>query len=100
MIVTLPPELEKRIQEKLARGDFFSEQALVQEAVHRLIEEDEVAGQDQDQDALRQQLRMADAEIDRGEGLEFNEHTTKDLARGIHERGINRLTDLQNAGPH
>jgi len=61
--------------------------------VHRLIEEDEV-----DLDALRTRLQQADAEIDRGDGLEFDERTTKDLAGGIRERGMRRLADLQKPG--
>ena len=66
----------------------------MQEAVHRLIEEDEG-----DLESLRVRLQRADAEIDRGEGQEFNEQTTKDLARGIRERGIRRLAELQKSGP-
>jgi antitoxin ParD1/3/4 len=95
MNVTLPPELEQRVREKIERGDYDNAEALVQEAVHRLIEEDE-----RDLDVLRARLQQADAEIDRGEGLEFDEHTTKDLARDIRERGIRRLVELRKFGPH
>ncbi|MBZ5624811.1 MAG: type II toxin-antitoxin system ParD family antitoxin [Acidobacteriia bacterium] len=94
MNVTLPAELEKRVREKLERGDYDNADALVQEAVLRLIEEDEV-----DLEGLRERLERADAEIDRGEGLDFDEHTTKDLARDIHERGIQRLAALRKTGP-
>ena len=82
MNVILPPELEKRVRERLERGDYDNADALVQEAVHRLIEEDEM-----DLQSVRERLRQADAEIDRGEGLEFDEHTTKNLAKEIHQRG-------------
>jgi len=95
MHVSLPPELEQRIRERIERGDYDNAEALVQEAVHRLIEEDEI-----DLDALRAQLHRADAEIDRGEALEFDEHNTKDLADGIRERGLRRLAELQKSGPH
>jgi Arc/MetJ-type ribon-helix-helix transcriptional regulator len=88
MNVILPPELERRVREKIERGDYDNAEALVLEAVHRLIEEDEL-----DLDALRARLPQADAEIDRGEGLEFDEHTTKDLACGVRERGMRRLAD-------
>ena len=93
MNVILPPELEQRIREKIQRGDYDNAESLVQEAVHRLVEEDEA-----DLDALRARLQQADAEIDRGEGLEFDEHTTKDLAGGIRERGMRRLAELQKPG--
>jgi hypothetical protein len=59
-----------------------------------LIEEDEV-----DLDALRARLHQADSEIDRGEGLEFDEHTTKDLTGGIRERGMRKLAELRKPGP-
>ena len=90
MNITLPPELESRGRERIERGDYDNADALVLEAVHRLIEEDEV-----DLQFTRQRLLQSDAEIDRGEGLEFDEHTTKDLAKDIHERGLKRLAELQ-----
>ena len=62
--------------------------------MHRLIEEDEG-----DLACLRARLRQADAEIDRGDGLEFDENTTKDLARDIHERGMRRLAELRKSNP-
>ncbi len=94
MNITLPPDLEQRVREKIARGDYEDCDALVQEAVHRLIEEDKG-----DLASLRARLRQADAEIDRGDGLEFDENTTKDLARDIHERGLRRLAELQKSSP-
>ena len=94
MNVTLPPDLEQRVRERIARGDYDNSDALIQEAVHRLIEEDE-----SDLASLRVRLQQADAEIDRGEGLEYDEHTTKDLARDIHERGMRRLAELQKSSP-
>ncbi len=94
MNVTLPPDLEQRVRERIARGDYDNSDALIQEAVHRLIEEDE-----SDLASLRVRLQQADAEIDRGEGLEYDEHTTKDLARDIHERGMRRLGELQKSSP-
>ena len=67
----------------------------IQEAIHRLVEEDEL-----DLDAPRERLRQADGEIDRGEGMDFDEHTTKALARDIHERGLNRLAGVRKTSPH
>ena len=94
MNVTLPPELEQRVREKIERGDYDNAEALVQEAVHRIIEEDEI-----DLDALRARLLHADTEIDRGEGLEFDEHTTKDLVADIRERGMRTLAETQKPRP-
>jgi antitoxin ParD1/3/4 len=94
MNITLPPDLEQRVRERIARGDYDNSDALVLEAVRRLIEEDEG-----DLASLREKLRQADAEIDRGEGLEFDEDTTKELARDIHDRGMRRLAERQKFNP-
>ncbi len=75
--------LEKRVRQKLERGDYDTADVFIREAVHRLIEEDEVDLAD-----LRERLQRADSEIERGEGLEFDEDTTKDFTSDIHERGI------------
>lgn len=91
--ISLPKELEKQVRERVQRGDYDDADALVQEAVHRLIEEGEG-----DLDAIRLRLQRADAEIDRGEALEFDECTSQDLARVIHDRGIRRSAEAQNAG--
>ena len=93
MNVTLTPELEKRVREQIERGDYDNADVLMQEAVHRLIEED-----DRDLDSILERLRQADAEIDRGEGSDFDENTTIDLARDIHARGVERLAELRKTG--
>ena len=90
MNVTLSPELERRVRASIERGDYENVDALVQEAISRLIEDDEGSLA-----SLRRKLRDADAEVDRGDGVEFDEHTTVDLARQIHERGKRRLAELQ-----
>jgi putative addiction module CopG family antidote len=92
--ITLDPELERTIRERIERGDYDNVDSLVDEAVHRLIEEDEL-----DVDALRKELRRADAEIERGEGLEFDEQTTRRLAEDIRTRGLKRLQELPYTGP-
>jgi len=93
MNITLTPELERRIREKIERGDYDNADDLMQEAVHRLIEEDE-----SDLDTIRTRLSEADAEIDRGEGSDFDENTTSNLARDIHARGMRRLAELPKTG--
>ncbi len=41
MNITLPTELERRVRQKLERGDYDTADALVEEAVYRQIEEGE-----------------------------------------------------------
>jgi len=40
---------------------------------------------------------LANAEIDRGDGLELDDAGTKHLAAGIHERGRRKLAELKTA---
>lgn len=54
MNITLTPELEKLVEERLRRGDYEDADTLVREALHRLIEEDE------------SELQAAKAAIDEG----------------------------------
>ncbi len=62
--------------------------------MHPLMEDDEG-----DLALLQARLQRADAEIERGEGQEFDECTTKDLLRGIRERGLRRLAEVQKPHP-
>ena len=89
MNVTLPSELEERIQASVARGDYENSEALVQEAVRRLVGED-----GDDLDALRETLRARDAKIERGSGLEFDRHTASNLAGEVNSRGRRRIAGL------
>lgn len=63
MNITLAPDLEKRIEERIHRGDYESPEALVSEAVSRLIDEDE-----EDLRETRAAVEEAFEELDRGEG--------------------------------
>jgi antitoxin ParD1/3/4 len=89
MTITLTPELEKLVKEKVERGAYDSAEAFVGEAVQRLIEEERE--EDAHLDEIRAQVDAADAEIDRGEYVEYDESTIVDLARDVHERGLKKL---------
>ncbi len=65
MTITLTPELERVVQEKVGRGEYESADALVGEAVWRLIEEEKE--EDTHRDEIRARIEGADAEIDRGD---------------------------------
>ncbi len=64
----------------------------MQEAVHRLLEEDEV-----DSGTLLSILMARDEEINCGESLELDGQTTKQLAEDVHQRGLRRLDDVRNS---
>jgi len=85
MTVTLTPELEKLIREKIERGEYESADALVGQAVQRLLEEDTV------RDEIRLRIEAAEAEIDSGQYVEYDAGTIQELARNVHERGLKKL---------
>ena len=93
MTIELPRELEELVRSRIGRGDYSSPEGLVREAVERLL------GQDEDE---REELQQAVAEglrdIERGDYAEYDEHTIKDLASDVHERGLRRIAALQKAG--
>lgn len=94
MTVTLTPELEKLVREKIDRGEYDSAEALVGQAVQRLIEEDTV------EDEIRLRIEIAEAEIDSGQFVEYDAGTIHELARNVHERGLKKLTvERDKTGP-
>ena len=68
MNITLAPDLEKRIEERLHRGDYESPEALIREAVSRLIDEDE-----EELRETRAAIDQAFEELDRGEARPADE---------------------------
>ncbi|HEU5116328.1 MAG TPA: type II toxin-antitoxin system ParD family antitoxin, partial [Isosphaeraceae bacterium] len=67
MDVSLTPQLEQFIERKVRSGRYHSPSEVVQEAL-RLFEE-----KDRTREALRQELQVGDAEIERGEVLSSDE---------------------------
>jgi antitoxin ParD1/3/4 len=94
MNVSLTPEIERLVREKIARGEYESAEAFVSQAVQRMIDEDN------EEDALRDQIRgrieAAEAEIDRGEYGEYDEGSINELAKDVHRRGLKRLASERN----
>ena len=89
MTITLTPELEKLVKEKVDRGAYDSAEAFVGEAVQRLIEEERA--EDAHLDEIRAHVDAGDSEIERGEYFEYDESTIAELARDVHERGLKKL---------
>ncbi len=85
MTVTLTPELEKLVREKIERGEYDSAESLVGHAVQRLFEEDTVEKE------IRRRIEAAEAEIDNGQFVEYDSATIHELARDVHERGMKKL---------
>lgn len=62
MNITLAPDLTKRIEERILRGAYESREALISEAVSRLIDEEE-----QERRETRAAIDQAFEELARGE---------------------------------
>ena len=89
MTITLTPELEKLVKEKITRGEYDSVDAVVGEAVQRLVDEEKE--EDANRDEILARIQAADAEIDRGDYREYDEQTIHELAKDVHERGLKKL---------
>jgi putative addiction module CopG family antidote len=89
MTITLTPELERLVKEKIARGEYDSPDAFVSEAVQRLVDEEKE--EDGNRDEILARIQAAEAEIDRGDYREYDEQTIHELAKDVHERGLKKL---------
>src|SRR5580658_857881 len=90
MTIVLSPEVERLVREKVQRGEYDSPDALVGAAVQCLIEDDRQ--EDAQREELLAQIDAAETEIDRGEYLEYDADTIHELAKDVHERGLQKMS--------
>ncbi len=89
MNVTLSPELETAVRQKVASGEYDAVDDLIGEAVQRLIEED---SEERSQLArTRERIEASEAQAERGEYVEYSADDLHELVQGIRERGIRNL---------
>jgi Arc/MetJ-type ribon-helix-helix transcriptional regulator len=86
----LTVELEKLVRESVERGDYENPDARVQEAVTRLLQENEAG--------LRQAIEEGIDDLERGNYVDYDERTIADLANDVHQRGLKRLAERQKTG--
>src|SRR4051812_27027926 len=86
MNVAIESQLEREVRARVDRGDYSSADALVKEAVRRLMDEDDLEASSVD--AISRKIKIADAEIDAGNYVEFEATAIGDLARDVHARGL------------
>jgi Arc/MetJ-type ribon-helix-helix transcriptional regulator len=89
MTIVLTPEVEKHVQERVARDEYDSPEAIVEAPIMRLLEEE--AEEDAHLAAIRARVKAAEAEIDRGECVECDGDGIHLLTKDVHERGLKRL---------
>ena len=91
MNVSLTPELEQLVHEKVKTGMYQTASEVVREALRLLKERDSF-------EALRREVREGFAQIERGEYEEYDEQTIRNLAADIKARGMKRLTQRRKTG--
>jgi len=62
------PEMEQFIRERVLAGEFPSPEAVVEDALARVMDEEEFGLSDEDRAAIKR----ADEQFERGEGIDFN----------------------------
>jgi antitoxin ParD1/3/4 len=92
--ITLTPEVEKLVRDRIERGDYENADVLVQEAVNRLLQEDHA-----EREQLRQAIQEGIDDLERGDHADYSEHTIKELVTDVHQRGLKRLADRQKPDP-
>ena len=90
--LTLPPQLEAMIQEKVESGRFGDASEVVEAALRLLEEHDRRLAEDRDRLArLRAALMVGQEQIDRGEGRPY----TPELRAEIHATARRKLAEGQ-----
>ena len=89
MNVSLTPELERLINDKVDTGSYQTASEVVREALRLLKLRDEGLVQ------LRQDIQAGFDQIDRGEFAEYAPRSTSKLASRVKARGRKRLAELK-----
>ena len=90
MNVSLTPELERLINDKVRSGMYQTASEVIREALRLLKHHDA-------HEALRDEVREGFAQIERGEYEEYDARTIKNLAADIKTRGLRRLAQRRKA---
>lgn len=83
MNVSLTPELENLVAEKVKSGNYNSASEVIREALRLLKEQDELKRIRREE--LRREVMKGVEEIRRGESADFD--SAEDLADSVHSRG-------------
>ena len=81
MNVTLSPELQKFVAQKIEAGEYTSASQMVREALEAMRTKESLS--DRDIDELRRDIAVGLAQLDRGETVEFSAKDIQSLGRRI-----------------
>ena len=88
MNVSLTPELERLVNDKVTTGMYRTASEVIREGLRLLKQRD-------DFEALRRDVRAGFEAIERGEYEEYDEHTVKNRAGDVKAHGLKRLAKKQ-----
>jgi antitoxin ParD1/3/4 len=91
MNVSLTPELEKLVQEKVASGLYQTASEVVREGLRLLKERDDR------QTSLREAIQEGLTQLETGKYQEYTDDTLADLAQAVKDRGRQRLAERQKS---
>ena len=80
MTMQLPADVEARVREKVARGEFSDADAVIREAMRLLDEQERQLAQ------LRAMLQVGLTQLDQGEGVPFTPDLVTQMRRDAEER--------------
>lgn len=92
MEIVLAPEIEEAIRQKVERGEYSSASHVVNEAVSRLLEQEDTG----EIEELRQEVAIGLEEFERGEYRTYDRASLKTLREEIIENGRKLLAEQQN----
>ena len=85
MNVSLTPELETLVQQKVQSGLYSSASEVVRDALRLLNDRDTL--QQQRMAELRREIKVGLDQLDRGEGIAHDEHSLTAMFEGIKQEG-------------
>ena len=91
MNVSLTPELERLVNDRVKSGMYQTASEVVREGLRLLNERDY-------RELLGREIQEGLDQIERGEYEEYDEHTIKNLAADVHARGLKRLAAKRKNG--
>ena len=87
MNISLTPELERLVADKVNSGMYKTSSEVIREGLRLLKERDER------HQSLRRDIRAGFEAVDRGEFADYDESNVQELARRVRIRGRKRLAD-------
>ena len=91
MNVSLTPELEKLVNDRVSSGMYQTASEVIREALRALQQRDQL--RERELQAVREKIHRGLEQLEHGEFTEYDEATVKNLAEEVKAQGRQRLAD-------